>query len=223
MCLEDTKSITGHPAGSESQLKVSEKKKPQVKAMKKHPAENKNGLDSDSGVSITDGNTNPSIACNRKKKFSKTAKLLSQVEQTVEEFDDSNPAEEIETKRQEKRVTIEEVAAKMKQNLQREKLVNQVKRDSQEKPVKRVHDCEDKEEGRGIMRRSAVNDNGEKRNDAKNVRIASDEGRSEDDDADVEEETCTEEDVQRSQEENEPRAERKQRTKLVKKARVRPS
>ena len=223
MCLEDTESTTGHPVGSKSELKVSEKKKPQIKVMKNLPAEIKNGLDSDSGVSITDGSNNPSIACNRKKKFSKTAKLLNQVGQTVEEFEDCVAEEEIGTKRREKSAAIKEVAAKKKQNLQPEKLVNQVKRDSQEKPVNRVQDCEDKEDGRAIMRRSAMNDNGGTRNDAKNVRIASDEGRSEDDDADVEEETCTEEDVQRSQEENEPRAERKQRTKLVKKARVRPS
>ncbi|XP_020614776.1 microcephalin-like [Orbicella faveolata] len=69
------------------------------------------------------------------------------------------------------------------------------------------------------MKSSAVNGNGGKRNVARSVRITSEEGRSEDDDADVEEETCTEEDVQRSHEENKPRAERKQRTKLVKKVR----
>lgn len=223
MRIKDTESTTGHPVGSKSQLKVSEKKKPQVKAMKKLPAENKTGLDSDSGVSITDESNNPSIACNGKKKVSKTAKLLSQVGQTVEELEDSVAAEESGTKREEKSAAIKEVVVKKKQNLQREKLVNQGKLDSQEKPVNRVHHCEDKEEGEAIMKSSAVNGNGGKRNVARNVRITSEEGRSEDDDADVEEETCTEEDVQRSHEENKPRAERKQRTKLVKKVRVRPS
>ena len=223
MCSKDTESTAGQVVGSKSQLKVSEKKKPQVKAMKKLPAENKKELDSDSGVSITDGSNNPSIVRNRKKKFSKTAKLLSQVGQTVDEFEDSVAAEETGTKRQEKTAAIKEVAVKKKQNLQREKHVNQVKLDSQEKPVNQVHDYEDKEEGRAIVKSSAMNDNGGTRNVVRNVRIASEEGRSEDEDADVEEETCTEEDVQRSQEENKLRAERKQRTKLVKKVRVRPS
>ena len=211
----------------ESQIKVSEKEKPQVKAMKKLPAENKNGLDSDSGVSITDGSNDTSIAnsaSSRKKKFLKTAKLVSQVGQTVEEFEDSVATEGSGAKRQENSAAIKEVAVKKKKNLQREKLVNQVKLDNQEKPVNRVmNECEDKEEGGAIMKSSAMNGNGGKRNVGKNVRIASEEGRSEDDDADVEEETCTEEDEQRSREENEPRAERKQRTKLVKKIRVRPS
>ena len=209
----------------ESQIKVSEKEKPQVKAMKKLPAENQNGLDSDSGVSITDGSNNTSIAnsaSSRKKKFLKTAKLVSQVGQTVEEFEDSVATEGSGAKRQENSAAIKEVAVKKKKNLQREKLVNQVKLDSQEKSVNRVNECEDKEEGGAIMKSSAMNGNGGKRNVGKNVRIASEEGRSEDDDADVEEETCTEEDEQRSREENEPRGERKQRTKLVKKIRVRP-
>lgn len=226
MCLKDTESTTGQHVGSKRQLKVSEKKKLQAKAGKKLPAaENKSGLDSDSGVSITDGSNNPSIAnsaCNRKKKFSKTAKLLSHVGQTDEEFEDSVSAEESGTKRQEKSAAFKEVAGK-KLFLYREKLVNQGKLDSQEKPVNRVHDCEDKEEGGTITRSSIVNSNGGKRNVAKSVRISSEEDRFEDDDADVEEDTCTEEDEQRSHEENEPKTERKQRTKLVKKVRVRPS
>lgn len=222
MCLKNTESTTGQHVGSKRQLKVSEKKKPQAKAGKKLPAaENKSGLDSDSGVSITDGSNNPSIAnsaCNRKKKFSKTAKLLSHVGQTEEEFEDSVSAEESGTKRQEKSAAFKEIAGK-KLFLYREKLVNQGKLDSQEKPVNRVHDCEDKEEGGTITRSSIVNSNGGKRNVAKSVRISSEEDRFEDDDADVEEDTCTEEDEQRSHEENEPKTERKQRTKLVKKVR----
>ena len=222
MCSKDTESTRGQHVGgkSKSQMKVSEKKKPQVKAG------NKNGLDSDSGVSITDGSNNPSIAnsaCNRKKKFSKTAKLLSHVGQTEEEFEDSVSAEESGTKRQEKSAAIKEVAGKKKLNLQREKLVNHAKLDSQKKPVNRVHDCEDKEEGGAITESGVVNRNGGKRNVAKSVRISSEEGRFENDDADVEEETCTEEDEQRSHEENEPKARGKQRTKLVKKVRVSPS
>lgn len=71
------------------------------------------------------------------------------------------------------------------------------------------------------MKSTVVNGNGGKRNVAKSVRIASEEGRSEDDDADEEEGTCTEEDEQRSRQENERRAERKQRTKFVKKVKVR--
>ena len=226
MCLKDTESTTGQVVGSKSKLK------PQVKGMKKLPAESNNGLDSDSGVSMTDGSNKPSItnsASSRKKKFSKTAKLLSQVGQTVEEFEDSVVTEDGGAKRQEKSTAIKDVAVKKKLNLQREKLVNpvtpdsqekpvtQVKRGSQEKLVNRPHDCG------AIMKSRVVNGNGGKRNVANSVRIAGEEGRSEDDDADVEEETCTEEDEQLSHEENEPRAEKQQRTKLVKKVRVRPS
>ena len=230
MCSKDTESATGQLDGSKNKLKVSEKKKPQVDAMKNLPAENKNGLDSDSGVSITDGSNNTSIAksaSSRKKKFSKTAKLVGQVGHTVGEFEDSVETERSGAKRQENSAATKEVAVKKKKNLQREKLVNQFKIDSQEKPVNRVtcNEPEDKEDGGAIMKNSAMNGNGGKQNVGKNVRIASEEheGRSEDDDADVEEETCTEEDEQRSREENEPRAERKQRTKLVKKVRVRSS
>lgn len=227
MCLKETESTTGHPVGIKSQLNVSGKEKTQAKAKKKLPAENisyQNGLDSDSGVSITDGSNNPSIAnsaCSRKKKFSKTAKLVGQVEKTVEEFEDSVVTEESGAKQQENSVTAKGAAMKKRQNLQREKLVNQVKLHSQEKPVNQVNDCEDKEEGGAIMKSTVVNGNGGKRNVAKSVRIASEEGRSEDDDADEEEETCTEEDEQRSRQENERRAERKQRTKFVKKVKVR--
>lgn len=226
MRSKDTESTTGQHDRGKSQLKASEKKEPLVKAMKKLPAENKNGLDSDSGVSITDGSNNPPIAnsaCNRKKKFSKTAKLLSHVGQTEEEFEDSVSAEESGTKRHEKSAAIREVAGKKKLNLQREKLVNHAKLDSLEKPVNRVHNWEDKEEGGAITESGVVNSNGGKRKVAKSVRISSEEGRFEDDDADVEEETCTEEDEQRSHEENEPKARGKQRTKLVKKVRVRSS
>lgn len=232
MCLKDTESTTGQVVGSKSKLK------PQVKGMKKLPAESNTGLDSDSGVSMTDGSNKPSItnsASSRKKKFSKTAKLLSQVGQTVEEFEDSVATEDGGAKRQEKSTAIKDVSVKKKLNLEREKLVNpvtldslekpvtQVKRGSQEKLVNRPHDCEHKDEGGAIMKSRVVNGNGGKRNVANSVRIAGDEGRSEDDDADVEEETCTEEDEQLSHEENEPRAEKQQRTKLVKKVRVRPS
>ena len=223
MCLKDTESTTEQLVEGKSQ--IPEKKKPPFKAMKKLPVENKNGLDSDSGVSITDGSSTPSIAngaSNRKKKFSKTAKLLSHVGQTEEEFEDSVSAEESGTKREEKSAAIKEVAGK-KLNLQREKLVSQDKLDCQEKPVNRVHDCKDKVEGGAITKRGIVKPNGGKRNVAKSVRISSEEGRFEDDDADVEEETCTEEDEQRSHEENEPKVERKQRTKFVKEVRVRPS
>ena len=228
MCLKDTESITGHPVGSKSQLNVSGKKKTQAKAKKKLPAENisdQNGLDSDSGVSITDGSNKHSIAnsaCSQKKKSSKTAKLVGQVEQTAEEFEDSVVTEESGANRQENSAATKRDAMKKRQNVQQEKLVNQVKLD-QEKPVNQVSDCEDKEEGGAIMKSGVVNGNGGKRNVAKSVRIASEEGRSENDDADEEEETCTEEDEQRPRQENERRAERKQRTKLVKKVRVRPS
>ena len=220
MCLKDTESTTGQVVGSKSKLK------PQVKGMKKLPAESNNGLDSDSGVSMTDGSNKPSItnsASSRKKKFSKTAKLLSQVGQTVEEFEDSVVTEDGGTKRQEKSAAIKDVAVKKKLNLEREKLVNPVTLDSLEKLVNRPHDCEHKDEGGAIMKSRVVNGNGGKRNVGNSVRIAGEEGRSEDDDADVEEETCTEEDEQLSHEENEPRAEKQQRTKLVKKVRVRPS
>lgn len=231
MCLKDTESTTGQVVGSKSKLKISENKKPQVKAMKNLPADNKNGLDSDSGVSMTDESNKPSItnsASSRKKKFLKTAKLLRQVGQTVEEYEDSVATEDGGGKRQEKSTAIKDVAVKKKLVNQvtldsQEKRVTQVKRGSQEKLVNRPHDCEHKDEGGAIMKSRVVNGNGGKRNVANSVRIASEEGRSDDDDADVEEETCTEEDEERSHEENEPKAEKQQRTKLVKKVRVRPS
>lgn len=175
-------------------------------------------------MSITDGNiksANANNACSRKKKFSKTATSIGQVEQT-EEFEDSVIAEESGGKRRENSASTKAGVTKKRQNFQQEKLVNQVKLASQEKLVNQVNECPGKEEDRTINKSSVVKGNREKRNVAKSVRLSNEEAQSEDDEDDEEEdETCTEEDEPQGREENEQRAERKQRTKLVKKVKVR--
>ncbi len=212
-------------------MNVAEKKKTQVnKANKKIPPEiisdqNDEALDSDSGVSVADGNNKSLIAnaaSSRKKKFSKTAKLVGQVEHR-EEFEDSVVTEDSGGKLQENSVATKGGLMKKRQNIQHEKRVNQVKLDSQEKPVNQVNGRDVKDEDRVIKKSSVVKENGGKKIVEKNVRVTNEEARSEEDDADEEEETCTEEDEQQCREENERRAERKQRTKLVKKVKVRMS
>ena len=146
--------------------------------------------------------------------------MVGQVEQT-DEFEDSVVTKESEGERRENKASTKEGVMKKRKNLQQEKLVNQVKLDSQKKPASQANGCEITDEERVIKKGSVVKGNGRKRIVVKNLKMTNEEAGSDEDDADEEEETCTEEDEQQCRDENERRAERKQRTKLVKKVKVR--
>lgn len=232
MCLliatfpKDTETTAGIPDGKKSQLSVARKKKTQAKGNKKLPEnisdQNGDGFDSDSGVSIADRNDKSSIAnsaCSRKKKFSKTAKLVGQVKQN-DEFEDSPVAENVERKQRENSDTTKGGVVKKGRKLEQEKPVNLVELENQETPINQVDGYKGRDETRANEKNGVGKGNVGKRDVAKSARITKEETQTDEDDAD-EEETCTEDDEQPCRDENDRKTERKQRTKLVRKVKVR--
>lgn len=226
LSLEDEKETTGIEDEKKNHDNVPGKKKAQAKRNKKLPSgktsdQNGEDLDSDSGVSVTDGNPKSSIVNNssvRHKKFSKTAKLVGQVEK-AEEFDDSVVTQGNQRVIRQENSSKEKIGVtKTKKNLNQENPVKQVKIVSQEKLVNEASKGKSKEEDGTVDKSSAGKEN---EGNTKSGRLSSDETPSEDEDADEEGDTCTEGDEQGCHEENERRTQRKQRTKLVKKVKVR--
>ena len=237
------KNILENVNGKTKQANVPKKKKAQAKTSKKFLEENfsnQNGegedSESDSVVSAADGNnkapSSNSCSAPSRKKFSKTAKLVGQGDQG-EDFGDMNATEDNEerliqeNKDKTKLGTVKKghnlkplngVSGKIQAN--QEKLVGQDKHASQENEVSReklacqINGYE--EEGKKLS------DNYEGKYGNKNRKGKQNEGetRSEGSEEEDNNETCTEEE-ERHCEGKENRAVKKQRTKLVKKVKVR--
>lgn len=229
-----------------TQAIIPEKKKTPAKTKKKFSQGNtseQNGedLESDSGVSTSDGNAKvhvPNSAAARKKKFSKTSKLIGQVGK-ADEFGELAVAGEPEGKQVENKNKTKLGATTKKQKskqvevgdgdklVNRDRTVNQEKQVSQgkpvsrEKPVSQVNGCEgdgempsDNDEEKTVKKSGVGKANGRQRKAVKGVSLTRNE-----EDEDDETETYTEEEEQQS-EEKENRAVKKKRTKLVKKVKV---
>ena len=207
-------------------------------------------LESDSGVSTADGITKssiPNVLSSRKRKFSKTAKVIDQVVEDEESGDlvatEGNERLPIENtakaklgeikKRQslkknklgsgETLVNPEKPVSRDKQ-VNRRKVVTQEKLVNGEKLVRQVNGCEEKKEKLSDSDReetmnisNARKVNGGKGKAAKSVKSVSDEEKFESTEDD---ETCTEEEEEQQGEEKDNRAREKQRNKLLKKVKV---
>lgn len=225
MSSEDEKCVTaGIDHGKKRQGGLTGKKKTPAKLDKNFPSGHNSdqtgeNVDSDSGVSVIERNSK-SLTVNgasfRQRKFSKTSKLVGQAGK-AEEFDDSLVTER-EENRQENIVKAKLGGIKTKNDLLRKNTVKQVKVVSPEKPESQVSTGKNKEKDRIDVKSSVSQENGVK---MKSERLSSEETGTDDGDADVEGSTCTEEDEREYHQENDRGTERKQRTKLVKKVKVR--
>ena len=221
---EDEKCVTaGTDDGKKKQDSVSRKKKTPAKPGKKFPSGHNSdqtgeNIDSDSGVSVTESNRKSSLVNRvsfRHQRFSKTEELVGQATKAVE-FDDSLVTEDNE-RQHENNVKAKLNVSKTEKNLLRKntvkvKLVSPAKLESQVSIVK------NKGKDGFDIKSSVLQQNDE---NMKSGRLSSEESQSDDEDADAEGSTCTEEDEQEPHLKNDRKTERKQRTKLVKKVKVR--
>lgn len=228
------KNILENADGKTKQTTVPKQKKARTKTSKKFLQENfsnQNGegedSESDSVVSVPDGNNKASSSnsCSApfRKKFSKTAKLVGQGDQG-EDFGDTNTTEENERRlmqecKDKTKLGTVKKGHTGKRQANQEKLVGQDKHANQENAVGReklacqVNGFE--EEGKKL-RDNYEGEHGKKNRKGKqNGGETRSEGSEEDNN-----ETCTEEE-ERHCEGKENRAVKKQRTKLVKKVKVR--
>ena len=239
--VNDLKNSDNNTDGKTKEAIIPGKKKAQAKSNKKLPQVdtsdlNCEDLESDSGVSIEEGSTKVSCsnsASSRKKRFSKTAKLVGQVEQG-EEFGDLVAAEKNEGKSVEHKAKTKLRAVKKTQNskqekvaigkelVNREKDVTQGKPVSQERPVSLEKAVNQASQGNGYGEEGEKLSDDDKGKTKRNKNSVGKVNRGQQD-AEVsgedENETCTEEEEQQC-EEGENRAVTKQRTKLVKKVKV---
>ena len=242
--VNDLKNSDNSTDGKTKQAIIPGKKKAQAKSNKKLPQVdtsdlNCEDLESDSGVSIEEGSTKGSCsnsASSRKKRFSKTAKLVGQVEQG-EEFGDLVAAEKNEGKSVEHKAKTKLRAVKKTQNskqekvaigkelVNREKDVTQGKPVSQERPVsleKAVNQEKLASQGNGHGEEGeklSDDDKGKTKRNKNSVEKVNGGQQDAEVSEEDENETCTEEEEQQC-EERENRAVTKQRTKLVKKVKV---
>lgn len=222
---EDEKCVTaGTDDGKKKQDSVSRKKKTPAKPGKKFPSGHNSdqtgeNMNSDSGVSVTESNSKSSLVNRvsfRHKRFSKTAELVDQATKAVE-FDDSLVTEDNE-RQHENNVKAKLNVSKTEKNLLRKNTVKKVKLVSPAKLESQVSIGKNKGKDGFDIKSSVLQQNDE---NMKSGRLSSEESQSDDEDADAEGSTCTEEDEQEPHLKNDRKTERKQRTKLVKKVKVR--